>query len=63
MRSAFVPKRSVMENCRNAGRLARAERIQRIRHRLADGWRHLDLEHRLWIRERELRALEVYPAR
>jgi hypothetical protein len=56
MRSTFVPKRSVMENCRNAGRLARAERIQRIRHRLADGWRHLDLDHRLWIRERELRA-------
>jgi len=47
MRTAFVPKRSVMENCRHVGRLQRAERIKRIRMRLLDGWRHADLEHRL----------------
>jgi hypothetical protein len=59
----FIPRRSVMEGCRHAGRLQRAERIKRIRMRLLDSWRHADLEHRLWIRERALRALEVFPAR
>ena len=54
--SRFVPKRSVMEGCWAIGRLARAERIRRIRMRLLDGWRHAEWEQRLWQVEGELRG-------
>jgi hypothetical protein len=57
MKPRFTPKRSVMEGFHAVGRLAMADRIKRIRARLADGWRHADWEQRLWSREQALRRV------
>jgi len=53
--SRFVPKRGVLGACLEAWRRDRADRIRRIRARLADAGRHMELDQRLWEIERGLR--------
>jgi hypothetical protein len=45
-----------MQLCHGMAKLERADRIKCIRDRMFDTEHHADLEQRLWVKERELRA-------